>query len=261
MPGWEADQVARAPVETVLLSSPVMDVFVIPIARDRYELYCETAAAVDDPSDTAAEGAAGGRIRRWIATARAQFSIMMAAAEGRQRGEMDEAPRGWSGRLQDRMLAWVAERVAEQRLLWNLRGQTEAVLAHPQDMPFDEVLALVRRTLQHDYERHRRWLVIDTLLLVISGALAIVPGPNILAYYFLFRVVGHWLSMRGARQGLDHVAFTSRPCPPLAELREVVELDPSVREARIHDISVRLRLQHLTTFFERMAAVPSRAGL
>ncbi len=67
-------------------------------------------------------------------------------------------------------MAWVVERIAEQRLLWNLRGQTAATAAHPQDMTFEQVMTLVRRKLQRDYDRHRLWLVIDTLGLIASGA-------------------------------------------------------------------------------------------
>ena len=179
---------------------------------------------------------------------------MLEAAVQRQRQEdPDDEPQGWLARTQERMLAWIAERIAEQRLLWNLRRETAAVLVHPQDMTFEQVLTLVRRKLQRDYERHRLWLVIDTTLLIVSGVLAIVPGPNILAYYFIFRVVGHWLSMRGARQGLDRVHFSSRPCPPLSELRELAHLEPSQREQRIHDIAGRLRLANLATFYERIA--------
>jgi hypothetical protein len=157
------------------------------------------------------------------------------------------------GRIQERTLAWVAERIAEQRLLWNLRKQTTAVAAHPEDMTFDQVMVLIRRMLQRDYERHRLWLIIDTLGLIASGAVMLVPGPNVLAYYFAFRVVGHWLSMRGAAQGLHRVQWTGRSCPPLGELREVAGLAPGVREARIHDVAARLRLDHLSTFFERVA--------
>jgi hypothetical protein len=107
--------------------------------------------------------------------------------------------------------------------------------------------------LQRDYERHRRWLVVDSLLLVVSGIFMIVPGPNLLAYYFLFRAGGHFLSMRGAAQGLHRVAWTGRPCPPLAELRDVITLEPGARDARVHDVAARLRLQHFSTFFERVA--------
>ena len=97
------------------------------------------------------------------------------------------------------------------------------------------------------------WLVVDSLLLIVSGVLAILPGPNLVAYYFAFRVMGHWLSMRGASQGLHRVTWTGRPCEPLTELRELVSLDAGAREARVLDIAARLRLQHLSTFFERVA--------
>lgn len=225
-----------------------MDVFVVPVGRDKYELYCETAADADELSDAAPTGIVG--------TLRARFSSMLRAAEERQhrRGEaVTEPSRGWIGRLQERTLAWVAERIAEQRLLWNLRHTSTATAAYPQDMSFDQVMVLIRRMLQDDHDRHRRWLVVDTLLLIISGILMLVPGPNLLAYYFAFRVVGHWLSMRGAVNGLQRVVWTGRPCPPLTELRDVITLEPGVRDARIHDVAARLRLQHLSTFFERIA--------
>jgi hypothetical protein len=223
-----------------------MDVFVIPVGRDRYELYCEQPEAESDAPAPPPEGVVG-RLRH-------RFSEMLKAAEERRhRKIVDETPKGWAGRLQDRIMAWVVERIAEQRLLWNLRSQTEAVAAYPQDMTFDQVLALIRRVLQRDYERHRLWLVIDGLLFAASGALFLVPGPNLVAYYFAFRLVGHWLSMRGARQGLDRVQWTGRPCPPLSELRDVAGMEPRARDERIHDIAARLRLQHLSTFFERVA--------
>ena len=59
--------------------------------------------------------------------------------------------------------------------------------------------------------------------------------------------------MRGARQGLDRVQFSSRPCPPLTELRDLADLEPAQREQRIHDIAGRLRLANLATFYERIA--------
>jgi hypothetical protein len=229
-----------------LLSSLRMDVFVIPIGRDRYELYgeqpLETEVGEEVPTGFA------GRLKH-------RFLIMLRAAEERRnrKAGADEERKGFAGRLHERMMACIVERIAEQRLLWNLRGQTAATVAHPNDMTFDQVLVLVRRTLQRDYERHRLWLVIDALLLIASGALMLVPGPNIVAYYFAFRVAGHYLSMRGAAQGLHHITWTGSPCPPLGELRELAVLEPQARHQRIEDIAARLRLQHLSTFFERVA--------
>ena len=52
--------------------------------------------------------------------------------------------------------------------------------------------------MRRDLGKHRRWLVIDALLLAVSVPLTLIPGPNVPALYFSFRVVGHFLSMRGA---------------------------------------------------------------
>ena len=78
-------------------------------------------------------------------------------------------------------MSWIAKRIAEQRLLWNLRKQERVVAVHPSDTTFDVVLPHIQNALQRDFERHRLWLVIDTIGLVISGAVAIIPGPNLLA--------------------------------------------------------------------------------
>ena len=150
-------------------------------------------------------------------------------------------------------MAWVAERIAEQRLLWNLRRETAVVAFHPQDLTFEQTQTLIRRMLQRDWERHRLWLAVDAVLLLGSVALILLPGPNIIGYYFAFRVVGHWLSIRGAVQGLRAVTWTGRPCEPLTKLREAATLKGEARNRHVHAIAEQLRLQHLSTFFERVA--------
>jgi hypothetical protein len=223
-----------------------MDVFVIPVGPDRYELYCE--AAVEAPPQPV-EGSKGilGRIRY-------QFAVMLHQAEERRRsGSQPSRQTTRLGRLQEWIMAWVAERIAEQRLLWNLRRETTVVAFHPQDLTFEQTQTLIRRTLQRDWERHRLWLAVDTLLLLGSVALILLPGPNIIGYYFAFRVVGHWLSIRGASQGLRAVTWTGQPCEPLTKLREAATLKGEARDRHVHAIAEQLRLQHLSTFFERVA--------
>jgi len=230
-----------------------MDVFVIPVGRDRYELYSEQPVAGDEPIEPETRG--------WIGRLRRKFGGLIRAAEQRNRQgtSADDAPKSWVGGMQDLAMAWVAERIAEQRLLWNLRRETTATAAHPSDMTFDQVHALIRQTLQRDYDRHYRWMFIDGLLFLVTfvalGPLFIlIPGvANLPALYFGFRAVGHFLSRGGARQGLDRVSWSGRACPPLRELRDLAPLEPTEREARVHDIAARLRLQHLSAFFERVA--------
>ena len=152
----------------------MVDVYVVPIGPDRYELYCEVAHDPELSADPVPTGFFG-RLKH-------RFTVMLRAAEERRHEHVDEtAATSWIGRMQNRIMAWVAERVAEQRLLWNLRGESEALAIHPDDMTFDQAQTLIHRMLQRDYDRHKVWLVVDALLFVGSGVFFFIPGPNLVA--------------------------------------------------------------------------------
>ena len=221
-----------------------MDVFLIPIGLDQYELYCESPA--EAPSLEPGSAGIVGRLRH-------RFAVMLHEAEERRAGSALSSATTRGARFKERIMAWVAERIAEQRLLWNLRRETAVAATYPQDMTFEQVMALIRRTLQRDYGRHRIWLGVDGLLLIASAALIPVPGPNIVGYYFAFRVVGHWLCVRGALQGLRRVNWTGQPSEPLNELREAALLDGDARDQRVSSVAERLSLPHLSSFFSRVA--------
>jgi hypothetical protein len=179
---------------------------------------------------------------------------VLVEAERERREGRAEAPRGgWIRQVTRRMMRWVAESIAEQRLLWNLRRHESATLNHPDDMTADAALGVMRQQLSRDFDKHRYWLVIDSLLLALSALLILIPGPNILGYYFAFRVVGHYFSLRGAKRGLDSVQWRQTPSEPLTELRQALALDATARLRRAEAVALRLRLDHLATFFQRMA--------
>jgi Mitochondrial K+-H+ exchange-related len=188
---------------------------------------------------------------RLLARIQQKFQAVMVAIE-RPRNEAADRDASWTSRLWSRTLSWLAERVAEQRLLWHLRRHDLATLYYPSDMAEADADGAVRASLKRDYDRHRIWLGVDGLLLIASAVLALVPGPNLIAYYFAFRVVGHYLCMRGARQGLEVVRWTFKPSDALADLRGAVTLQPPQRERHVLDVASRLHLQHLATFFERI---------
>jgi Mitochondrial K+-H+ exchange-related len=222
-----------------------MDVYLVPIGREQYELYCE----VPDEPDEPVEESSGGFVSRM----KQRFSAVLAEAEReRRRGHVEEQ-QGVFARAKAHTLRYVAEAIAEQRLLWHLRRQGSACLFFPDDLDERRAITLLRRQLGRDFEKHRFWLIVDSLGFIASGALVLLPGPNIVAYYFAFRMVGHYLSLRGARQGLDVVAWTTEQSAPLSELRRAISLDRDERERRVHDVAAALKLEHLVKFFERMA--------
>ena len=223
-----------------------MDVYLVPIGQNRYELYCE----VPDEPEPSPEEEPAGFFRRM----KQRFSTMLAEAEReRRRSHADEPARGTFGRMKARILRYVAESIAEQRLLWHLRRQTAACLFFPDDLEEHRATGLLRRQLGRDFEKHRFWLIVDSLGFIGSGVLFFLPGPNIVAYYFAFRMVGHYLSLRGARQGLDLVHWTCERCGPLADLRRAIDLDADERDRRVRGVADALKLEHLVKFFQRMA--------
>jgi len=236
-----------------------MDVYLVPTGPDRYDLYCEVA---DDPapeSDEAVDAAPRGFFRRL----RERFRTMLAEAEReRRQGRSAESAKdkGWMARTQARIMCWVAESIAEQRLLWHLRNQTAVSLFYPDDLDAQKAQTILRSLLGKDFEKHRFWLIINALLFVGSGVFFFVPGPNIVAYYFAFRLVGHYLSMQGARQGLSVAEWRTEGSAPLTELRRVIALGPADRVQRVQDVALRLRLEHLASFFERTAVLHSHAS-
>jgi hypothetical protein len=233
-----------------------MDVFLVPVGRDNYELYCEH---VDEP-EAHGEGPPSG-FMVWIkspslffAWLKYRFHRMLVDAEReRRRGYVASDRDSWFQRTKRWIMRWVAESIAEQRLLWNLRRHDDALLHYPDDIPEATATGVMKAQLARDFDKHRFWLVINSILMVVSAALILIPGPNIIGYYFAFRVVGHFFSVRGARNGLDRVRWTSCASGPLTDLRDALSLDAAGRLRQAEDVASRLRLEHLATFFQRTA--------
>ena len=224
-----------------------MDVYAVPVGAGRHELYCEVEDPPDfDAGDGVRRGAAARAVRR--------FRQMLADAE-RERQRPAPGPSGtWTGRLGRWLMRHMAEAIAEQRLLWHLRGQTRATLVHPVDLDARSAGEMLRRVLGRDRDHHGRWLVVDAALAAITGPLFFfVPGPNLIAYYFVFRAVGHFFAWRGARRGLDRVTWRFEASAPLGALGAALGLPPVERAARVQEVETSLRLRHLAAFVTRVA--------
>jgi len=233
-----------------------MDVFLVPVGRDTYELYCEH---VDEP-EAHGEGPSSGFVvwlkspATFFAWLKFRFHGMLVDAERERRRGYVAADRDTRfQRIRRWIMRWVAESIAEQRLLWNLRRHIEATLHYPHDITPETATGVMTAQLARDYDKHRLWLVINSLLMIASAALILIPGPNIIGYYFAFRVVGHLFSVRGARAGLDRVQWTPLASGPLTDLRDALSLDAAGRLRQAEEVASRLRLEHLATFFQRTA--------
>jgi hypothetical protein len=226
-----------------------MDVYMVPTGAGRYELYCEAAAAPAEDDEAAPQSGIPRVPARW-------FRQLLADFERERQRPRDDQRKRWTNRAWRWTRRHAAEVIAEQRLLWRLRRQTCATLIHPDDLDGPGAHDVARRVLARDRDRHRFWLIVDALIAAITGPLFFfVPGPNLVAYYFAFRTVGHFFSWRGARRGLDVVRWHLEASAALGELRAVLALPAAERPARIRDIERRLRLSHLAGFFDRVAVI------
>ena len=269
--------IAREPPAVAQAGVRSMDVYLVPVGGDKYELYCEVPDDVDAAGDAGADQAEPPaaesepmvrsrnpwrRFANWTRACmrrmRERFNQMLAEAERERREGVADAgePATLWLRTKRRLMRWVAESIAEQRLLWHLRKQTTGCLYYPNDLDEERAMSELRAHLKRDYEKHRFWLTIDSLGFVASGIAFFVPGPNLIAYYFAFRLVGHYFSLRGAQQGSLVVAWTALGSDALADLRRAIALTPAAREARVNEVASRLRLEHLASFVAR-TAVPS----
>jgi hypothetical protein len=218
-----------------------MVVFLVPAGRNRFELYSEVG---EEPGE--APGGGEGRFRRWAHKVNVQWhQLVETARHGRARGRF--------ARWRDAVVCRLSETIAEQRTLWALRGETTASLRYPASIPAERARAELDSAVSHARRHHLRWFSIDLLLFVSSVVFFFIPGPNLVAYYFAFRFIGHLQSWRGARQAMDVVSWSLEPDAGLAELASLVDLPRAERAPRVAAIAARLNLQRLSSFFDRVA--------
>jgi len=226
-----------------------MDIYLVPAGRNHYGLYCE----VDDRRQAGEADARPG----WRAALSRHFQRGLAFLEAERRGRLAKAAaterRTVVQRIRDRALGWLAERVAEQRLLWLLRRERSVTAHHPDDMPADDAERWVRSELRRDSRRHLFWMFVDGGVYLASLPLTPIPGPNVLSLYFSFRAIGHFLSWGGAVNGLRRVQWTYAASAPLADLRRLPGLKPAEQAVLAREVASRLNLRHLDHFIARMA--------
>jgi len=178
-------------------------VYLVPAGAGRFELYSEppedTASAGRDPDD--------GVIRRLMHRLHQRWREMVRIAE------RDGAATGRFARLRDRLVRNVADSTDEQRALWSLRRVTSATLVYPADLSDATANATRGQLLASARTHHGRWLLVNLIGVAATAILVLLPGPNVIGYYFLFRVAGHYLSWQGARHAILRIVWRTRAEP------------------------------------------------
>jgi hypothetical protein len=218
-----------------------MIVYQVPTGRNRFELYSEADESREHHADHE-----DGPIRRRLKRAGARWQELV---EHSRRG----SGRGRFARWRDLVVCRLAETIAEQRTLWALREAGSAVCHYSSVLQKDVARSILMNALSDARRHHLRWLVVDFILFVVSGVFALIPGPNLIAYYLAFRVIGHIQSWRGARHAMDETTWTLEADDRLAELAALVDQPRETRASRVAAIAAQLNLSRLSAFFDRVA--------
>ena len=226
-------------------------VYLVPIGWGRFELYTEPA---DDTAAAAAPPEPAGSWDRTIRRLLGRWHELARAAHA-ERGV--ESQTGRLARGRDWLVRRIAESIAEQRTLWSLRAASSAVFVHPSNLSSASAAAIREQLLTQRRRHHGRWLIANLTGVAVTAILVLLPGPNLIGYYFVYRAIGHFLSWRGARQGLGRISWTSRSEDALAELGDLAQQPREDRADRVAILAVRLQLPRLVAFFDRVA-VPAR---
>ena len=221
-------------------------VYLVPIGSGRFDLYTEPAAeGADSPGAGREDAGAWRRLRHRIHERWKHAADAAQAARGSGGGRL--------ARMRDWLVRRIAESIAEQRTLWSLRGVTSATFAFPADLSDASAAAIRQQLLARARRHHGWWLVMNVAGVAVTAILVLLPGPNLIGYYFAFRVVGHYLSWRGASQALDRISWRPTPEPALTELGGLAQLPREQRVDRVEALAARLHLPRLAAFFDRVA--------
>ena len=104
----------------------------------------------------------------------------------------------WSRRAWEWMHSWAHP---DETMLRRLRSACRIELHHPAGRDPEEVRGLWSRYLAQRWWRHLLWLTVNMIVAPPAVmTLWVLPGPNVIGYWFAYRAIHHALIVRGIRR-------------------------------------------------------------
>jgi hypothetical protein len=109
--------------------------------------------------------------------------------------------------------------------------------------------------LKHRRYRQLFWFSVDFVLsavaIVFTPILAPIPGPNVVLYFPILRMLSHFRALRGASSGLHSVEIEFICLPDLVGLEENLRT-PSFDRRAMRAMAEGMKIRGLEQFLERM---------
>ena len=240
-----------------------MKVFLLPLDGGRRVFYAEGRDSATAQGAVTSKGGLRGWLermsRRWDAAGpNAREDEGGAEVDEALNASWNEGPDAPTGGLLRRLRQawdWLHRRLApDEAMLKRLGRATRIKLYHPASMESSEVQRTWREYLARRRRRHWFWLVVTLLVAPLTVVLTVVPGPNVIGYWFVYRAVCHLRVVLGTRRALgDRVPTSVHPTKALEPAAGLPE------ERWIARIARRFRLRGLGEFLDRVAEEPEAA--
>jgi Mitochondrial K+-H+ exchange-related len=165
-------------------------IYLLLIDRERCFFYSDDSEVRDEPA--AGVDAAGRKrsgIQGWLHRQLVKFKSAWQQAES--------GFTSWLRRVWEWLHSWSHP---DEWMLARLRSAHKIELHHPVSRSSDEVRAIWQDYLAQQGRRHLVWLSVNTVIAPFSVLLWILPGPNVIGYWFAYRAIHHLLVVWGIRR-------------------------------------------------------------
>ncbi len=167
-----------------------MKIYLLSIDHARFFFYSDESEASHDPDDTDdASNPPSAGVRGWF---RARYERFKSAWQHADSGAFLWMRRSWEW-----LRTWAHP---DEAMLARLRSARRVDLHHPTARSSDEVRTIWAEYLERQGRRHLFWLIVNGLIAPVSALLAILPGPNLIGYWFAYRAIHHSLVVWGIRR-------------------------------------------------------------
>jgi hypothetical protein len=100
----------------------------------------------------------------------------------------------WSRRAWDWLHTW---KRPDEELLGRLGSAGAIAVHHPASLPEKKVRAAWKHYLAGRARSHLLWLIVDGVLAPVTGLLFwLIPGPNVVGFWFTYRAFNHYTIVR-----------------------------------------------------------------
>jgi len=176
----------------------------------------------------------------------------------------------WFTRHRNRAIAWVGrvlktaheyyvkleDRIDPgERVLKAMASAERFVVYHSPPDKSSDAASRLRTILRRRRFRQVFWFIVDfafsAVAIAFTPILAPIPGPNIVLYFPVLRMLSHYRAIRGANVGLRSGKIEFKCLPDLVGLEENLRTPPFDRRA-VRAMAEGMKIRGLGQFLERM---------